>query len=111
MPHKPFKTRSSGILFWGASYLTASIAWGIGLAAFWPQGGVCTTSCGARIPIINIDFDDRDETVEIEMIPKGSGSENGVAACGVATGCNHSVTAPTAGVAGAGTPACAALRT
>ena len=49
MPHKPFKTRSSGVLFWGASYLTASIVWGIGLAAFWPQGGVCTTSCGARI--------------------------------------------------------------
>jgi tartrate/fumarate subfamily iron-sulfur-dependent hydro-lyase alpha chain len=35
------------------------------------------TSCGERIPIINIDFDQRDETVEIEMIPKGSGSENG----------------------------------
>src|SRR3954462_5208722 len=35
------------------------------------------TSCGVRIPIINIDFDERDETVEIEMIPKGSGSENG----------------------------------
>jgi fumarate hydratase subunit alpha/L(+)-tartrate dehydratase alpha subunit len=35
------------------------------------------TSCGVRIPIINIDFDDRDETVAIEMIPKGSGSENG----------------------------------
>src|SRR5262245_12417232 len=35
------------------------------------------TSCGARVPVINIDFDGRDETVEIEMIPKGSGSENG----------------------------------
>jgi fumarate hydratase subunit alpha/L(+)-tartrate dehydratase alpha subunit len=35
------------------------------------------TSCGERIPIIHIDFDERDETVEIEMIPKGSGSENG----------------------------------
>lgn len=35
------------------------------------------TSCGVRIPIINIDFDGREETVEIEMIPKGSGSENG----------------------------------
>src|SRR5215470_4186317 len=35
------------------------------------------TSCGIRIPIINVDFDDRDETVEVEMIPKGSGSENG----------------------------------
>src|SRR5712691_6241010 len=35
------------------------------------------TSCGARIPIINVDFDERDETVEVEMIPKGSGSENG----------------------------------
>ena len=35
------------------------------------------TSCGIRIPIINIEFDERDETVAIEMIPKGSGSENG----------------------------------
>ncbi len=35
------------------------------------------TSCGAGMPIINVDFDDREETVEIEMIPKGSGSENG----------------------------------
>ena len=35
------------------------------------------TSCGVRIPVINIGFDDRDETVMIEMIPKGSGSENG----------------------------------
>ena len=35
------------------------------------------TSCGAGVPIINVDFDERDETVEIEMIPKGSGSENG----------------------------------
>jgi len=35
------------------------------------------SSCGARIPIIHIDFDARDEIVEIEMIPKGSGSENG----------------------------------
>ena len=31
------------------------------------------SSCGVRIPIINVDFDTRDETVEIEMIPKGSG--------------------------------------
>jgi len=35
------------------------------------------TSCGIGVPIINVDFDARDETVEIEMIPKGSGSENG----------------------------------
>jgi tartrate/fumarate subfamily iron-sulfur-dependent hydro-lyase alpha chain len=35
------------------------------------------TSCGVRIPIIHVDFDAREETVEIEMIPKGSGSENG----------------------------------
>src|SRR5262245_22679585 len=35
------------------------------------------TSCGPGVPIINIDFDGREETVEIEMIPKGSGSENG----------------------------------
>src|SRR5205823_10680051 len=35
------------------------------------------TSCGIGVPIVNVDFDGRDETVEIEMIPKGSGSENG----------------------------------
>jgi len=35
------------------------------------------TSCGVRIPIVNVDFDTREETVAIEMIPKGSGSENG----------------------------------
>jgi fumarate hydratase subunit alpha/L(+)-tartrate dehydratase alpha subunit len=35
------------------------------------------TSCGARVPIVNFAFSDDDETVEIEMIPKGSGSENG----------------------------------
>ena len=35
------------------------------------------TSCGIGVPLINVDFDSREETVEIEMIPKGSGSENG----------------------------------
>lgn len=35
------------------------------------------TSCGIRVPVIHVDFDDREETVTIEMIPKGSGSENG----------------------------------
>jgi fumarate hydratase subunit alpha/L(+)-tartrate dehydratase alpha subunit len=35
------------------------------------------TSCGPGVPIIHVDFDSREETVEIEMIPKGSGSENG----------------------------------
>jgi tartrate/fumarate subfamily iron-sulfur-dependent hydro-lyase alpha chain len=35
------------------------------------------TSCGVRVPIIHVDFDEREETVAIEMIPKGSGSENG----------------------------------
>ena len=35
------------------------------------------TSCGVRVPIVKFDFLDREETVEIEMIPKGSGSENG----------------------------------
>ena len=35
------------------------------------------TSCGLRVPIVNFDFSEREETVEIEMIPKGSGSENG----------------------------------
>jgi len=35
------------------------------------------TSSGIRVPIIHVDFDERPETVSIEMIPKGSGSENG----------------------------------
>ena len=34
------------------------------------------TSCGDGVPVIHVDFNDRAETVEIEMIPKGSGSEN-----------------------------------
>ena len=34
------------------------------------------TSCGAGIPVIHIDFSDAFEGVRIEMIPKGSGSEN-----------------------------------
>lgn len=35
------------------------------------------TSCGHRVPVINIDFSDKAEELVIEMIPKGSGSENG----------------------------------
>jgi tartrate/fumarate subfamily iron-sulfur-dependent hydro-lyase alpha chain len=34
-------------------------------------------SCGAGIPVINIDFSDRRHELRLEMIPKGSGSENG----------------------------------
>ena len=34
------------------------------------------TSCGEGVPVIHVDFNDRGQTVEIEMIPKGSGSEN-----------------------------------
>ncbi len=34
------------------------------------------TSCGIEVPVIHIDFHDRPELLEIEMIPKGSGSEN-----------------------------------
>jgi tartrate/fumarate subfamily iron-sulfur-dependent hydro-lyase alpha chain len=35
------------------------------------------TSCGRLVPVINIDFDDAPQTLRLEMIPKGSGSENG----------------------------------
>jgi fumarate hydratase subunit alpha/L(+)-tartrate dehydratase alpha subunit len=35
------------------------------------------TSCGIRVPVVNLDFGPEAETLEIEMIPKGSGSENG----------------------------------
>jgi fumarate hydratase subunit alpha/L(+)-tartrate dehydratase alpha subunit len=34
------------------------------------------TSCGRGIPVITIDFSDEPETLAIEMVPKGSGSEN-----------------------------------
>jgi fumarate hydratase subunit alpha/L(+)-tartrate dehydratase alpha subunit len=33
------------------------------------------TSCGRGVPVINVDFSERD-ALEIEMVPKGSGSEN-----------------------------------
>jgi fumarate hydratase subunit alpha/L(+)-tartrate dehydratase alpha subunit len=35
------------------------------------------TSCGRLVPVINLDFDDAPRQLRIEMIPKGSGSENG----------------------------------
>ena len=35
------------------------------------------TSCGPRVPLIHIDFGGPPEELRIEMIPKGSGSENG----------------------------------
>ena len=34
------------------------------------------TSTGRGVPVINFDFSEADEVLEIEMIPKGSGSEN-----------------------------------
>jgi fumarate hydratase subunit alpha/L(+)-tartrate dehydratase alpha subunit len=34
------------------------------------------TSCGIEVPVIHIDFSDRPDTLEIQMVPKGSGSEN-----------------------------------
>ena len=34
------------------------------------------TSCGIRVPVIHVAFSDKPETLSIEMIPKGSGSEN-----------------------------------
>ncbi|MBN9511284.1 MAG: fumarate hydratase [Alphaproteobacteria bacterium] len=34
------------------------------------------TSCGIEVPVIHIDFSDLPRTLRIEMIPKGSGSEN-----------------------------------
>lgn len=33
-------------------------------------------STGRGVPVINIDFSDRPDALEIEMVPKGSGSEN-----------------------------------
>jgi fumarate hydratase subunit alpha/L(+)-tartrate dehydratase alpha subunit len=34
------------------------------------------TSCGAEVPVIHIDFTPEPDTLTIQMIPKGSGSEN-----------------------------------
>ena len=34
------------------------------------------SSCGIEVPVIHIDFSDAPEVLEIEMVPKGSGSEN-----------------------------------
>lgn len=34
------------------------------------------TSCGIGVPVIHIDFTDAREVLEIQMVPKGSGSEN-----------------------------------
>ena len=34
------------------------------------------TSCGIEVPVIHLDFSDKPDELVIEMIPKGSGSEN-----------------------------------
>ena len=34
------------------------------------------TSCGAGVPVIHLDFCEQSDLMEIEMVPKGSGSEN-----------------------------------
>jgi tartrate/fumarate subfamily iron-sulfur-dependent hydro-lyase alpha chain len=34
------------------------------------------TSCGIEVPVIHIDFSDKPDELTIQMIPKGSGSEN-----------------------------------
>ena len=34
------------------------------------------TSCGIEVPVVHVAFSDAPETLSIEMIPKGSGSEN-----------------------------------
>lgn len=35
------------------------------------------SGCGVRVPVINIDFTEDERELRLEMIPKGSGSENG----------------------------------
>ena len=35
------------------------------------------TSCGAHVPVINLDIVEDERVLRLEMIPKGSGSENG----------------------------------
>jgi hypothetical protein len=49
MSRQPFTSRSTGVLFWGAGYLVLAIAWGLALAAVWPQGAPCTRMCAERI--------------------------------------------------------------
>jgi hypothetical protein len=44
-----FTSRSTGVLFWAVGYLATAIAGGVLLAALWPQGSACTTTCGSRI--------------------------------------------------------------
>ena len=34
------------------------------------------SSCGRHVPVMHFDYTDKEDTLEIEMIPKGSGSEN-----------------------------------
>ena len=34
------------------------------------------TSCGIEVPVLHIDFSEEPEVLDIEMVPKGSGSEN-----------------------------------
>lgn len=34
------------------------------------------SSCGIEVPVIHIDFTEKPDTLSIEMVPKGSGSEN-----------------------------------
>jgi tartrate/fumarate subfamily iron-sulfur-dependent hydro-lyase alpha chain len=34
------------------------------------------TSCGIEVPVIHVDFTDTPQLLQIEMVPKGSGSEN-----------------------------------
>ena len=34
------------------------------------------SSCGRGVPVIHVDFDEEPDTLAIEMVPKGSGSEN-----------------------------------
>ena len=34
------------------------------------------TSCGRGVPVVHFDFSTEDQTLSIEMVPKGSGSEN-----------------------------------
>lgn len=35
------------------------------------------TSCGIGVPVVHVEFDDTPDTLVLEMVPKGSGSENG----------------------------------
>jgi hypothetical protein len=49
MTPRTFSNRRAGVLVWAVGYLTCALAAGLALAALWPQGDPCVSTCQARI--------------------------------------------------------------